>query len=513
MPWFHSFSEERIMVALKPAFEEFESAWARGENQLVYARIAADLDTPVSLMLKLAEAGTNSFMLESVTGGELRGRYSIVGMKPDLIWRTHGERASINRSARFDETYTDLDGHPFESLRALIAESRIRMPDDLPAAAAGLFGYLGYDTIRLVEHLPNVNPDPLGVPDAVLMRPSLVAVLDGVKGDVSLCAPAWHSDGMNARAAYAQAAERVMDALRDLDRQPSEPRDFGDAAQVGPMVSNFTPEGYKAAVEKAKDYIRAGDIFQVVPAQRWTANFPIPPFALYRSLRRTNPSPFMFFLNFGGFQIVGASPEILVRLREGEVTIRPIAGTRKRGATPEEDRALEADLMADKKELAEHLMLLDLGRNDVGRVAKIGTVKPTEKFIIERYSHVMHIVSNVVGQLADGEDALSALLAGLPAGTVSGAPKVRAMEIIDELEPEKRGIYGGGVGYFAANGEMDMCIALRTAVVKDEKLYIQAGGGVVFDSDPQAEFEETVNKSKALRKAAEDAGMFVRKGN
>lgn len=501
------------MVALKPSFEAFEAAWERGENQLVYAQLAADLDTPVSLMLKLAEAGKNAFMLESVTGGELRGRYSIIGMKPDLIWRTHGEQASINRAARFDETYTDLEGHPFVSLRALIAESRIEMPDDLPAAAAGLFGYLGYDTIRLVEHLPNVNPDPLGVPDAMLMRPSVVAVLDGVKGDVSLCAPAWQGSGMNARAAYAQAAERVMDALRDLDRQPSEPRELYGTAQVGPMVSNFTPEGYRAAVEKAKDYIRAGDIFQVVPAQRWTADFPVPPFALYRSLRRTNPSPFMFFLNFGGFQIVGASPEILVRLRENEVTIRPIAGTRKRGATPEEDRALEADLLSDKKELAEHLMLLDLGRNDVGRVAQIGTVKPTEKFIIERYSHVMHIVSNVVGQLAEGEDALSALLAGLPAGTVSGAPKVRAMEIIDELEPEKRGIYGGGVGYFAANGEMDMCIALRTAVVKDEKLYIQAGGGVVFDSDPQAEFEETVNKSNALRKAAEDAGMFVRRGN
>ena len=288
---------------------------------------------------------------------------------------------------------------------------------------------------------------------------------------------------------------------------------MGETAKVGPLVSNFTAEGYKAAVEKAKDYIRAGDIFQVVPAQRWRADFPLPPFALYRSLRRTNPSPFMFFLNFGGFQIVGASPEILVRLREGEVTIRPIAGTRPRGATPADDKALEEELLADKKELAEHLMLLDLGRNDVGRVAKIGTVHPTEKFIIERYSHVMHIVSNVVGELADGEDALSALLAGLPAGTVSGAPKVRAMEIIDELEPEKRGIYGGGVGYFAANGEMDMCIALRTAVVKDQTLYIQAGGGVVFDSDPEGEYQESVNKSKALRKAAEEAGLFVRQGN
>jgi len=266
-------------------------------------------------------------------------------------------------------------------------------------------------------------------------------------------------------------------------------------------------------VEKAKDYIRAGDIFQVVPSQRWTADFALPPFALYRSLRRTNPSPFLTFFNFGAFHIVGASPEILVRVRDGEVTIRPIAGTRPRGATPEEDRAHEADLLADKKELAEHLMLLDLGRNDVGRVARIGTVHPTEKFIIERYSHVMHIVSNVVGELREDEDALSALLAGLPAGTVSGAPKVRAMEIIDELEPEKRGIYGGGVGYFAANGEMDFCIALRTAVVKDGKLYIQAGGGVVYDSDPEAEWQETVNKSKALKAAAEDAGRFVRRGN
>ena len=501
------------MVALSPSFEDFEAAWSQGRNQLVYARLAADLDTPVSLMLKLADAAPNSFMLESVTGGEVRGRYSIVGMKPDVIWQCHGTQARINRQARFEDRFDDLPGHPFDSLRALIAESRIDMPDGLPAAAAGLFGYLGYDMIRLVEHLPDVNPDPIGVPDAMLIRPSVVAVLDGVKGDVTLCAPAWQAAGQSARAAYAQAAERVMDALRDLDRQPSMARDLGDVAQVGPLVSNFSPEGYKAAVETAKDYIRAGDIFQVVPAQRWTADFPLPPFALYRSLRRTNPSPFMFFLNFGGFQIVGASPEILVRLREGEVTVRPIAGTRPRGATPEEDRALEADLLADKKELAEHLMLLDLGRNDVGRVAKIGTVRPTEKFVIERYSHVMHIVSNVVGELAEGEDALSALLAGLPAGTVSGAPKVRAMQIIDELEPEKRGVYGGGVGYFAANGEMDMCIALRTALLKDQKLYIQAGGGVVFDSDPEAEFQETVNKSKALRKAAEDAGLFMRRGN
>ncbi|MCU9846672.1 anthranilate synthase component I [Defluviimonas sp. WL0024] len=502
-------------MALISTFEAFEAGWARGENQLVFARLAADLDTPVSLMLKLADAQAMSFMLESVTGGEVRGRYSVVGLKPDVIWECRGERSRINREARFDaEAFEPLDGHPLETLRALIAESRIEMPEGLPAIAAGLFGYLGYDMIRLVEHLPNVKPDPIGVPDATLMRPTIVAVLDGVKGEVTVCSPAWVGSGLSARAAYAQAAERVMDAVRDLERAPSgETRSLGTSAHLGPLSSNFTPEGYRAAVEKAKDYIRAGDIFQVVPSQRWTADFRLPPFALYRSLRRTNPSPFLTFFNFGGFHIVGASPEILVRLRGGEVTVRPIAGTRPRGATPEEDRALEADLLADKKELAEHLMLLDLGRNDVGRVAKIGTVRPTEKFIIERYSHVMHIVSNVVGEIREGEDALSALLAGLPAGTVSGAPKVRAMEIIDELEPEKRGIYGGGVGYFAANGEMDMCIALRTAVVKDEKLYIQAGGGVVYDSDPEAEFQETVNKSKALRRAAEDAGLFARRGN
>ncbi|GHE01308.1 anthranilate synthase subunit I [Defluviimonas sp. 20V17] len=502
-------------MELIPTFEAFEAGWNAGRNQVVYARLAADLDTPVSLMLKLAGARKDSFMLESVTGGEVRGRYSVVGLKPDLIWECAGRESRINRQARFDETaFEPLDAPPLDTLRALIAESRIDMPEALPAIAAGLFGFLGYDMIRLVEDLPNVNPDPVGLPDARLLRPSVVAVLDGAKGEVTVVAPAWVSSGLSARAAYAQAAERVMDAVRDLERAAvGESRDLGAASAGTEAVSNFTKAEYMAAVERAKEYIRAGDIFQVVPSQRWSQPFPLPPFALYRSLRRTNPSPFMFFFNFGAFQVIGASPEILVRLRDGEVTIRPIAGTRPRGATPTEDAALEADLLADKKELAEHLMLLDLGRNDVGRVARIGSVHPTEKFIVERYSHVMHIVSNVVGELNEGEDALSALLAGLPAGTVSGAPKVRAMQIIDELEPEKRGVYGGAVGYFAANGEMDMCIALRTAVVKDETLYIQAGGGVVYDSDPEAEWQESVNKAKAIRRAAEDAGLFAGHGN
>ncbi|MFT6452975.1 MAG: anthranilate synthase component 1 [Halocynthiibacter sp.] len=503
------------MVSLTPAYDDFAARFGNGENQVVYARLAADLDTPVSLMLKLAEARKDSFMLESVTGGEVRGRYSIIGMKPDLIWQCRGEAAQINRAARIDpDTFVDEKAAPLDSLRALIAESRIDLPADLPASSAGLFGYLGYDMIRLVEHLPDVNPDPLGLPDAVMMRPSVIAVLDGVKGEVIVVSPAWAGSGLSARAAYAQAAERVMDAVRDLERAtPADSHDLGDSAPVADPISNFTHDGYLQAVEKAKEYIRAGDIFQVVPSQRWTVDFPLPPFALYRSLRRTNPSPFMFYFNFGGFQVIGASPEILVRVFDGEVTIRPIAGTRPRGATPEQDKAFEVELLADQKELAEHLMLLDLGRNDTGRVSKIGTVKPTEQFIIERYSHVMHIVSNVTGELSDDHDALSAFFAGMPAGTVSGAPKVRAMEIIDELEPEKRGVYGGGLGYFSANGDMDMCIALRTAVLKDEKLYIQAGGGVVYDSDPEAEYMETVNKSKAIRQAAEDAGLFTRQGN
>lgn len=504
-------------MQLVPDKPDFVRLYEQGENQLVYTRLVADLDTPVSLMLKLAGAGRMSFMLESVTGGEVRGRYSVIGMKPDLIWDCRGETARLNREARFDpEAFEQAAEDPLTSLRSLIAESKIDMPEDLPAISAGLFGFLGYDMIRLVEHLPNVNPDPLGLPDAMMLRPTVTIVLDGVKGEVIVASPVWVRGGLSAQAAYAQAAERVMDAVNDLDRQPpNETREMADEADVRDPVSNTSRDRYFEIVGQAKDYIASGDIFQVVPSQRWAVPFDLPPFALYRALRRTNPSPYMFYFNLGDFQVVGASPEILVRVKDGKVTIRPIAGTRPRGATKAEDRALEEDLLADPKECAEHLMLLDLGRNDVGRVAKIGTVTPTEKYIIEHYSHVMHIVSNVEGELSDDHDALSALLAGMPAGTVSGAPKVRAMEIIDELECEKRGVYGGGVGYFSASGEMDICIALRTGVVQDETLYIQAGGGVVWDSDPEAEFQETINKAKALRQAAQEAARFVsfRRGN
>ncbi|MEM7544493.1 MAG: anthranilate synthase component I [Pseudomonadota bacterium] len=501
-------------MQIEPGFEAFKPVHEAGQNQVLYTVLPADLDTPVSLMLKLTAAAENSFLLESVTGGEIKGRYSALGMKPDVIWRCIGDKAAINRAARYDADAFEPEAlPPLDSLRAFQRESRIDLPKGLPPIAAGLFGFFGYDMVRLAERLPAPNPDPLGLPDSLMMRPTVVAVMDAVKDVVTLIAPVWARDGQPARAAYAQAAERLSDAVASLDRPIMVERDYGDAMEIGEPVSNTPVETYLDMVQKGKDYIEAGDIFQVVLSQRWKMDFPLPPFSFYRALRRTNPSPYMFYFNFGGFQLAGASPEVLVKVRDGTVTIRPIAGTRPRGKTEEEDQALEADLMADPKELAEHLMLLDLGRNDVGRVAKIGTVHPTSEFKVERYSHVMHIVSNVEGALDPTHDALSALLAGLPAGTVSGAPKIRAMEIIDELELEKRGPYAGGVGHISSADDMDMCIALRSAVIKDGALYVQAGGGVVWDSDPEMERQETIHKSNAVVRAAEEAARFARRGN
>ena len=372
--------------------------------------------------------------------------------------------------------------------------------------AVGLFGYLGYDLVRAVERLGPPPADTLKLPDAILLRPTITAIFDNVRDEITIVSPVWPEDGVTARTAYARACERVLDTISDLERPAPATPAHTVPSRTPEITSNTTLEEYLAVVERAKEYVRAGDIFQVVPSQRFRRPFALPSFALYRSLRRLNPSPFLYHLKFPGFAIVGSSPEILVRLRDGTVTIRPIAGTRKRGATASEDAALADELIADPKERAEHLMLLDLGRNDVGRVAEIGTVKVTGSFFIERYSHVMHLVSNVEGKLRDGFDAIDALAAGLPAGTLSGAPKIRAMEIIDELEKEKRGaVYAGAVGYFAANGAMDTCIVLRTAVVKDGTMYVQAGGGVVADSVPLAEYEESVNKAKALMSAAAEA--------
>jgi anthranilate synthase component 1 len=499
-------------MEIEPSASVFAERYARGEPQVVWTVLVADLETPVSAFLKIAGGGKPmSFLFESVEGGAVRGRYSVIGLEPDLIWRAKGKQAEINRSARTDpEKFELCKEPPLEALRGLIAESRIALPDNLPPMAAGVFGYLGYDTVRLMEELSAPNPDPIGIPDAVLIRPTLIVVFDAVKDSITVVTPVRPQPGVKADAALVRARERLSAVVDALDR----PLDKAAAAvDFGPLDvaarSNTTPEEYRAMVLKAKEYILAGDIFQVVLSQRFEAPYALPPFSLYRALRRVNPAPFLYFLDFGGYAVAGSSPEILTRLRGGTVTIRPIAGTRPRGATPHEDKTLEDELLADPKERAEHLMLLDLGRNDVGRVAKIGTVTVTDQFFVERYSHVMHIVSNVEGELAVGRDALDALAAGFPAGTVSGAPKVRAMQIIDELEKEKRGLYAGCVGYFSAAGEMDSCIVLRTALIKDGTMYVQAGAGIVADSDPASEQTECVNKAKALFRAAEEARRFA----
>jgi anthranilate synthase component 1 len=360
-----------------------------------------------------------------------------------------------------------------------------------------------------MERLPKKNQDSLGIPEAILLRPTLFAIFDNVNDELTLAAPVFPQPERSAELAWEEAQATLSHAQAALDRPIPRPAPPVALPPMPDPASNFTKEGFMAAVQKAKEYIHAGDAFQIVPSQRFSVPFVLPPLSLYRALRRINPAPFLFFLDFGSFSIVGSSPEILVRLRDGTVTIRPLAGTRRRGVTYEEDQALEAELLADPKERAEHLMLLDLGRNDVGRVAELGTVKVTESFSIERFSHVMHIMSDVQGKLREGLDALDALIAGFPAGTLSGAPKVRAMEIIEELEPDRRGVYGGCIGYFAPDGTMDTCIGLRTALVKDGMMYVQAGGGVVADSDPAAEYEETRAKARALFRAAEEAVRFA----
>ncbi|SER32402.1 anthranilate synthase component 1 [Faunimonas pinastri] len=496
-------------MQIEPAFETARAAFSNGEPQLVWTRLVADLETPVSAFLKLSAGRRNSFLLESVEGGAVRGRYSMIGLDPDLIFRNDGADASIARAPQLDR-FEPCGKPPLAALRDLLAESRIDTPSSLPPMAAGVFGYLGYDTVRLMEDLPPAKATGLGLPDAILVRPEIVVIFDSVKDEMVIVSPLRPQPGMDARSAYNRAVDRlsaVVDRLDErLDRSSTE-TEF--ATEPTDVVSNTTPERFAEMIAAAKEYIAAGDIFQVVLSQRFEAPFPLPAFSLYRALRRTNPSPFLYFLDYDDFAIVGSSPEILVRARDGEVNVRPIAGTRPRGATPEEDKRLGEELLADPKELSEHLMLLDLGRNDVGRVAKLGTVKVTDKFFLEHYSQVMHIVSNVTGQIRPDCDSLDALAAGFPAGTVSGAPKVRAMQIIDELEADKRGPYAGCVGYFTADGQMDTCIVLRTAIVKDGRIYAQAGAGIVADSVAASEQAECVNKAKALFRAAEEARRFA----
>ncbi len=494
------------MAGLRPENSEAASlALAAGRPALVWRRTIADTETPVGAAIKLFEPERGDFLLESVEGGAVRGRYSLIGLDPDLVFRARGTACEINRVWQADrDTFAALTGDSLAELRALVAACHIEVPAALPPALACLVGYFGYETIGLVEKLPRAPQSALALPDMLFVRPTVILVFDRLGDELFCIAPVW-PDGTSPERLLGQAQERIDAALSRLaGPAPASPR---DAQLPEPALAPVMPAAeYKAMALKAKDYIAAGDIFQVVLAQRFTCPFTLPPLALYRALRRVNPSPFLYFLDLPGFALIGSSPEILVRVRDGEVTIRPIAGTRPRGATPEEDRANEASLLADPKERAEHLMLLDLGRNDVGRVASAGSVHVTESYTVEHYSHVMHIVSNVVGKLDTAKhDAIDAVFAGFPAGTVSGAPKVRACEIIAELEPETRGAYAGGVGYFAPDGSVDSCIVLRTAVLKDGVMHVQAGAGIVADSDPDYEQAECENKARALFAAAREA--------
>lgn len=498
------------MTGGSKAFSAFAGIFESGTPQLISRELIADTQTPVSAYLKLAAGTPNSFLLESVEGGEVRGRFSVIGLAPDLIWRCCGQVAEINRDPAKSDSFDLVEGNPIESLRALMAESTMQDTGGLPPMAAGLFGYFGYDMIRQIESIPDSNEAAIDTPDSMLLRPSLIAIFDRLRDSITLVTQIRPADWDDAAAAWNVAQSRLSNAMLALE-DPIPPTEVGgDDAVLPAPQSNMTKSDFTSIVAKARDYIRAGEIFQVVLSQRFSVPFHLPAFNLYRSLRRLNPSPFLFFFDFGALSIVGSSPEILVRLRDDVVTIRPIAGTRKRGKDAEEDAANAEDMMRDVKERAEHLMLLDLGRNDVGRVSRPGTVKVKSNYEVEYYSHVMHIASQVEGTIRQDQDPIDAMIAGFPAGTVSGAPKIRAMQIIDELEPDRRGIYSGAIGYLSVSGDLDTCIALRTAVVTDKKMYVQAGAGIVYDSDPDAEYEETQNKAMALIRAAADALRFVR---
>ncbi len=482
--------------------EQFDKLAAAGHNRIPLMReVLADLDTPLSVYLKLAD-GPYSYLFESVQGGEKWGRYSIIGLPCRTLLRISGQRIRVETDGELIEELESED--PLAWIEAFQSRYRVASHPDLPRFTGGLVGYFGYDTIRYIE--PRLarcpNPDPIGNPDILLMVSDEVVVFDNLKGRMYVIVHADPTHGETFAAAQAR-----LQALVSRMREAVAPRAAVTPRQISEsdFVSGFTEQGFKQAVSRVKEYILNGDAMQVVLSQRLSIPFTAPPLDLYRALRGLNPSPYMYFLNLGDFHVVGSSPEILTRLEDGVVTVRPIAGTRRRGHSEQEDQALEAELLADPKELAEHLMLIDLGRNDTGRVAKIGSVKLTDKMIVERYSHVMHIVSNVVGELKEGMSAMDVLRATFPAGTVSGAPKIRAMEIIDELEPVKRGVYSGAVGYLAWNGNMDTAIAIRTAVIKGESLHIQAGAGIVADSVPDLEWKETMNKGRAVFRAVAQA--------
>ena len=497
-----------------PDFTTFEGEYARGRSQVLWTQVHGEFETPSSAFLKVQKDHEYSVFFESVRKKQSIGQYSFIGLDPDLIWECRGDRArmTLMESGRVIENDT-----PLLSLRETLEWSGMRFPSRLPPMAAGLFGFMSYDIVRFFERLPNRNPDPLKIPEAVFIRPKIVIVLDhdAATHTLTLITPIWRDSRdparvtVSAERAYQESKDRLIEILGHLDRQIfshlDRTRTLTGSIEVKPLMSR---EEYCEVVERAKRYIYQGDILQIVPSQRFEGRFLAPPFTFYQALSRLNPSPFSFYLRLKEFVLVGSSPEILVRVRDNEVTIRPIAGTRRRGRTPREDRVLKKELLSDPKELSEHLMLLDLGRNDVGRVSKIGSVRVTNQMKVDYYSHVMHIVSNIKGRLLSECTALDALMAGFPAGTVSGAPKIRAMEIIDELERFRRSFYAGCVGYFSSNGSMDTCISIRTALIKDEKIYIQAGGGVVAESVAEDEYEETLNKAQVLIRAAEKAHEF-----
>lgn len=483
--------------------QEFDRYAREGYNRIpVIKEVLADLDTPVSAYLKLAHE-PYTYLFESVHGGEQWGRYSIIGLPAKEVIRVHGHVVTLESSGVKGESRVVED--PLKWIREFQLQYKVPEIEGMPRFSGGLVGYFGYETIRLIEsRLHSEKPDPLGVPDILLMVSEEVVVFDNLRGRLMFVT---HADPRN-EGALSSAEGRLLELIDRLreGRLPGSSIPSSGEVEESDFVSGFTQAGFEEAVSRVKDYIAAGDVMQVVLSQRMSIPFKAPAIDLYRALRSLNPSPYMFHLDLGGFEIVGSSPEILVRLDEGVVTVRPIAGTRKRGQSTEEDLALEQDLLKDPKEIAEHLMLIDLGRNDAGRVCETGSVKVTDQMIIERYSHVMHIVSNVTGRLRAGSDAFDVLRATFPAGTVSGAPKIRALEIIDELEPVKRGIYAGAVGYIGWAGNLDTAIAIRTAVIQDEVLHIQAGAGVVHDSIPLNEWEETLNKGRAIFRAVDLAG-------
>ncbi|HMO75400.1 MAG TPA: chorismate-binding protein [Sphingopyxis sp.] len=485
------------------------AALARGEGAVVWQRLIADVETPVSAALKLIEPGRGDWVLESVESGETRGRYSMIGLDPDLMFEVTGDAARINRGWRHDRSaFEPLETGALQALRDLVAECRFAVPEGLPKALTTLVGFFAYETIGLVERrIPRAPGPGLGLADMIFVRPTVILVFDRLADELFLIAPIWPDSGGAIDRMIDGAGERLDSIAARLaggNAHDARASSLTDPAAITAHPA-MPPTEFAAMVAAAKDYIAAGDIFQVVLSQRFSTPFDLPPFDLYRALRRVNPSPFLYFLDLPGFALIGSSPEILVRVRDGEITIRPIAGTRPRGRTSAEDAENRESLLADPKERAEHLMLLDLGRNDVGRAATGGSVTVTDSYTVEYYSHVMHIVSNVIGRIAPGKDAIDALFAGFPAGTVSGAPKVRACQIIAELESDARGPYAGGVGYFAPDGNMDSCIVLRTAIVKDGIMHVQAGAGIVADSDPLYEQRECEAKAGALFAAAREA--------